>query len=53
MSENVNIIEKAIIFATLAHAGRTRKSEPYKPQIVHPFAVAQILMMLLKILNLH
>lgn len=44
MSENVNIIEKAIIFATLAHAGRARKSEPYKPQIVHPFAVAQILM---------
>lgn len=44
MLENVNIIERAIIFATLAHAGQTRKSELYKPQIVHPFAVAQILM---------
>lgn len=31
MSEN--IIEKAIMFATLAHAGDIRKSEPDKPKI--------------------
>lgn len=41
MSENV--IEKAIMFATLAHAGDIRKSEPDKPKIIHPLAVAQIL----------
>ena len=38
-----NIIEKAIMFATLAHAGDIRKSEPDKPKIIHPLAVAQIL----------
>lgn len=38
-----NIIEKAMMFAILAHSGRVRKSEPDKPEIVHPMAVAQIL----------
>ena len=38
-----NIIEKAIMFATLAHEGDIRKSEPDKPKIIHPLAVAQIL----------
>lgn len=41
MSEN--IIEKAIMFATLAHAGQIRKGESDKPEIIHPLAVAQIL----------
>lgn len=41
MSEN--IIEKAIIFATLAHAGQVRKGEKDKPMIIHPLAVAQTL----------
>ena len=39
-----NIIEKALMFASLAHSGQTRKGEPDKPYIVHPIAVAQILM---------
>lgn len=39
-----NQIEKAIIFAVLAHKGQIRKSEVEKPKIVHPLAVAQILM---------
>lgn len=38
-----NVIEKAIMFAILAHAGQTRKGEPDKPAIVHPLAVAQTL----------
>lgn len=41
MSENV--IEKAIMFATLAHAGQVRKGEKDKPAIIHPLAVAQTL----------
>jgi (p)ppGpp synthase/HD superfamily hydrolase len=41
MSENV--IEKALMFATIAHSGQVRKGEPDKPQIMHPMAVAQIL----------
>ena len=39
-----NVIEKALMFASLAHSGQTRKGEPDKPYIVHPIAVAQILM---------
>lgn len=38
-----NIIEKALMYATLAHSGQVRKSEPDKPMIIHPIAVAQIL----------
>lgn len=38
-----NVIEKAIMFANLAHSGQVRKSETDKPQIIHPLAVAQIL----------
>lgn len=38
-----NVIEKALMFATLAHSGQVRKSETDKPQIVHPMAVAQLL----------
>lgn len=38
-----NVIEKALLFATLAHAGQIRKNEPDKPKIVHPIAVANIL----------
>ena len=39
-----NILEKALMFAAIAHSGQTRKGEPDKPYIVHPIAVAQILM---------
>lgn len=39
-----NVIEKALMYASLAHSGQTRKGEPDKPYIVHPIAVAQILM---------
>lgn len=35
--------EKALLFATLAHSGQVRKSEPDKPMIIHPIAVSQIL----------
>ena len=38
-----NVIEKALMYASLAHSGQTRKGEPDKPYIVHPIAVAQIL----------
>lgn len=38
-----NVIEKALMFATLAHAGQVRKGEPNMPAIVHPIQVAQIL----------
>lgn len=38
-----NIIEKALMFATLAHAGQVRKGEPNIPAIVHPIQVAEIL----------
>lgn len=39
-----NILEKALMFAAIAHSGQTRKGEPDKPYIVHPIAVAEILM---------
>ena len=35
-----NIIEKALIFATLAHRGQVRKGETNKPLIIHPTGVA-------------
>lgn len=38
-----NVIEKALLYATLAHAGQVRKNEPDKPRIVHPMGVATIL----------
>lgn len=38
-----NVIEKALMFATLAHSGQVRKGEPNMPAIVHPVQVAQIL----------
>ena len=38
-----NVIEKALMFATLAHSGQVRKGEPNIPAIVHPIQVAQIL----------
>lgn len=38
-----NVIEKALMFACIAHAGQVRKSETDKPIIIHPIAVAQIL----------
>ena len=41
---NQNIIEKAIVFATNAHMGQVRKSEPSIPYIMHPIAVANMLM---------
>lgn len=41
MSEN--IIEKALMFAVLAHSGQVRKGNPSEPRIVHPIAVAEIL----------
>lgn len=39
----MNIKEKAKIFATITHEGQKRKSEPDKPMIIHPIAVAEIL----------
>jgi len=41
MSEN--IIEKALMYAVLAHSGQVRKGKPSEPAIVHPLAVAEIL----------
>ena len=38
-----NLIEKAIMFATLAHSGQVRKGRPSEPEIVHPLAVGEIL----------
>lgn len=43
MSENVNIIEKALMFAIIAHSSQVRKGNPEEPAIVHPIAVAEIL----------
>lgn len=43
MSENVNVIEKALMFAVIAHSGQIRKGKPEEPAIVHPIAVAEIL----------
>lgn len=43
MSENVNIIEKALMFAVIAHSGQIRKARPEEPAIVHPIAVSEIL----------
>ena len=40
---NENVIEKALMFAVLAHSGQVRKSEPDKPLIIHPMSVACIL----------
>ena len=39
----MNIKEKAKEFAIKAHEGQVRKSEPEKPMIMHPIAVAKIL----------
>ncbi len=41
MSEN--IIEKALMFAIIAHSSQVRKANPEEPAIVHPIAVAEIL----------
>ena len=41
MSEN--IIEKALMFAIIAHSAQVRKGKPEEPAIVHPIAVAEIL----------
>lgn len=38
-----NIIEKALMYAVLAHSGQVRKGKPSEPAIVHPLAVAEIL----------
>lgn len=38
-----NIIEKALMFAVLAHSGQVRKGNKLEPAIVHPIAVAEIL----------
>ena len=38
-----NIVLKAIEFAKKAHEGQVRKSDPEKPYIVHPIAVANLL----------
>ena len=40
---NENIIEKAIMYATIAHSGQVRKGQNNIPYIMHPIAVAQIL----------
>ena len=41
--EDSNIIEKALLFATMAHLGQKRKNQPDEPVIVHPIGVARIL----------
>lgn len=38
-----NIIEKALMYAVIAHSGQVRKGKPTEPAIVHPLAVAEIL----------
>lgn len=38
-----NVIEKALMYAVLAHSGQVRKGKPSEPAIVHPLAVAEIL----------
>ena len=38
-----NIIEKALMYAVIAHSGQVRKGKPTEPTIVHPLAVAEIL----------
>lgn len=38
-----NVIEKALMFAVLAHSGQVRKGNLSEPAIVHPIAVAEIL----------
>lgn len=38
-----NVIEKALMFAVLAHSGQVRKGNKKEPEIVHPIAVAEIL----------
>ena len=38
-----NVIEKALMFAMIAHSGQVRKAKPEEPAIVHPLAVVQIL----------
>lgn len=39
----MNIKEKALIYATRAHKGQVRKTEPEKEMIIHPIGVANIL----------
>lgn len=39
----MKITDKAKEFATMAHSGQIRKSEPDKPMIIHPIAVAEML----------
>lgn len=38
-----NVMEKALMFAILAHSGQVRKGNTKEPAIVHPIAVAEIL----------
>ena len=38
-----SVIEKALMFAILAHSGQVRKGNPSEPAIIHPIAVAEIL----------
>ena len=43
VNEIMDIKEKALIFATQAHMGQVRKSEPDKPMIIHPIGVGKLL----------
>jgi len=43
VNELNNIVDKATIFALIAHEGQVRKSEPDKPMIMHPINVGEIL----------
>ncbi len=40
---NENVIEKALMFAMIAHSTQVRKAKPEEPAIVYPIAVAEIL----------
>ncbi|MBR1883743.1 MAG: HD domain-containing protein [Clostridia bacterium] len=43
MKPEMNIKEKAMLFACFAHLGQVRKSEKSKPMIIHPIYVGRIL----------
>ena len=43
VQKNNNVIERALLFSTMAHMGQVRKNQPDKPYIIHPIGVAEIL----------
>lgn len=43
LEKRENVIEKALMFAILAHSGQVRKGNKSEPMIIHPISVAEIL----------